>query len=396
MFPECKLSADAVDQYVENVTLEMVQNSLQKEKMAFSDFLNFISPIVQTSEECLQAMRRRAKEIKHQYFGKTVRIYSPLYISSFCVNNCVYCGFRCTNKHQRKRLTKEEIIAEAMIIKSYGIDSLLLVSGEDPKAVSADFLADVTRELKKYFSYISIEIQPMTESDYRKLYEAGIHGLALYQETYNEELYKTLHLKGPKSHYQNRLDCVENGAKAGFYNIGLGALLGLEKWRSEIVSVAAHGLWLKKKYWTSKIQFSFPRINETEGGFKVPNPVSEAELEQIMLAFRLFFHEADIFISTRESADFRKSIVDNCASHISGGSQVTPGAYAEYEEKRLKLDENKSLNNDEQVTIDTNNLNDDLGQFMMHDCSSVESVCRDMKDLNIEVVFKDWDSCMGV
>ena len=395
MFPECKLSAQAVDDYVKKVTLDMVYNSLNKEKMVFSDFLNFISPVVQSSEECLERMRQRAREIKHQYFGKTVRIYSPLYISSFCVNNCVYCGFRCTNKHKRKRLTKQEIIDEAMIIKGYGIDSLLLVSGEDPHAVSVDFLADVVKELKNHFSYISIEIQPMSEAEYSKLYEAGVHGLALYQETYNEDLYKTLHLRGPKADYHKRLDCTENGAKAGFYNLGLGALLGLEKWRSEVVSLAAHGLWLKKKYWTSKIQFSFPRITETEGGFKVPNPVSEEDLEQIMLAFRLFFHEADIFISTRESAEFRKNIVNNCASHISGGSQVTPGGYAEYEEQCLKLSEQQKATCDG-VTIDVNHLTDDLGQFTMHDCSSVEAVCRDMKDLNIEVVFKDWDNCMGV
>ncbi|UDQ96669.1 radical SAM protein [Lentisphaerota bacterium WC36G] len=395
MFPECKLSAQDVNGYIENVTLEMVYNSLQKERMVFSDFLNFISPVAQSSAECLMAMRRRAREIKHQYFGKTVRIYSPLYISSFCVNDCVYCGFRCTHKHKRKRLTKEEIIAEAMIIKSYGIDSLLLVSGEDPKAVSAEFLADVVKELKEHFSYVSIEIQPMTEAEYRILFEAGVHGLALYQETYNEELYKTLHLSGPKADYHNRLECTANGAKAGFYNIGLGALLGLEDWRSEIVSLAAHGLWLKKKYWTSKVQFSFPRITETEGGFNVPNPVSEADLEQIMLAFRLFFHEADLYISTRESAEFRKNIVKNCASHISGGSQVTPGGYAEYEEKRAQLIAENKIAND-QYEFDSNHLNDDLGQFTMHDCSSVAAVCKDMKELNIEVIFKDWDNAMGV
>jgi 2-iminoacetate synthase len=266
-------------------------------------------------------------------------------------------------------------MVEAKIIKGYGMDSLLLVSGEDPVGVSVDFLVKVIKELKKMFSYISIEIYPMNRDDYRKLFEAGVHGLTIYQETYDQELYKKLHRRGPKTDYLNRLNAIAAGGEAGFYNLGMGALFGLSPdWRLEAVSVAAHGLWIRKHFWKSKIQFSFPRITPVEGGFQVPAPVSESNLEQMMLAFRLFFHEADLFISTRESHDFRTRIVKTCASHISAGSQVAPGGYEEYERLKDRRD---------------------LGQFTVTDSSSVAQVVADMKAQGLEPVFKDWDSSFG-
>ena len=321
-------------------------------------------------------MREHAAAVRKMYFGNTVRLYGPLYISNICINDCAYCGFRTSyHEHKRRRLTFDEIIAEAKIIKGYGMDSLLLVSGEDPVGVSVDFLVKVVKELKKMFSYISIEIYPMDRDNYRKLFEAGVHGLTIYQETYDQELYKKLHRRGPKTDYQNRLDAMTAGGEAGFYNLGMGALLGLNPdWRIEAVSVAAHGLWTRKHFWRSKIQFSFPRITPVEGGFQVPAPVSELNLEQMMLAFRLFFHEADLFISTRESRDFRTRIVKTCASHISAGSQVAPGGYEEYERLKDKRD---------------------LGQFTVTDSSSVVQVVADMKAQGLEPVFKDWDASFG-
>jgi len=373
MFPYCKYPENEIKSYLQAVSREMVRSSLENPEPKFSDFLNYISPAAET---VLEEMREHAAAVRKMYFGNTVRLYGPLYISNICINDCAYCGFRTSyHEHKRRRLTFDEIIAEAKIIKGYGMDSLLLVSGEDPVGVSVDFLVKVVKELKKMFSYISIEIYPMDRDNYRKLFEAGVHGLTIYQETYDQELYKKLHRRGPKTDYQNRLDAMTAGGEAGFYNLGMGALLGLNPdWRIEAVSVAAHGLWTRKHFWRSKIQFSFPRITPVEGGFQVPAPVSELNLEQMMLAFRLFFHEADLFISTRESRDFRTRIVKTCASHISAGSQVAPGGYEEYERLKDKRD---------------------LGQFTVTDSSSVVQVVADMKAQGLEPVFKDWDASFG-
>jgi 2-iminoacetate synthase len=370
MFPYCKYTEKDIKSYLESATLSDAERSLTTPSPTFTDFLNFISPV---AADLIPAMRKKAAMIKRMHFGKTVRVYSPLYVSNFCINDCLYCGFRTSYcDHQRRRLTKTEVMQEASIIKGYGIDSLLLVSGEDPKGASVDYFVDIVHELKKMFSYIAIEIYPMSQVDYKRLFDAGVHGLTIYQETYDRETYEKLHLKGPKSNYSARLDAVVAGGNAGFYNIGLGALLGLYDWRSEAVSLAAHGLWIRKKFWRSKIQFSFPRITPVEGGFDPLAPVSEPELEQMMLAFRLFFHEADLYISTRESHQFRALAAKNCASHVSAASQVVPGGY--YDEEQRKQD---------------------LGQFTVNDSCSVEQVSDDLVHEGLEVIFKDWDPCLG-
>ena len=355
MFPYCKLKEEDIRAYLPTVTEAQVQASLHKTNPAFSDFLNFISP---AAVAVIPEMREQARIIKELHFGKAVRLYAPLYVSNYCINDCVYCAFKTSHQHARKRLTLDEIIAEAEVIKGYGIQSLLLVSGEDPKAMSVDFLAEAVRQLKKMFAYISIEIYPMDQASYRKLFEAGVHGLTIYQETYQEDLYKTLHRHGPKADYHRRLEYLAGGAAAGFYNIGIGALLGLYDWHIEAVSVASHGLWLRKKFWQTKVQFSFPRITPIPGGVDIPHQVSEEELEQMMLAFRLFFHEADLFISTRENHQFRTRVAQTCASHVSAGSQVVPGGYR-------AADQGQKL----------------LGQFTRNDRTSVEDVDHDLSKI---------------
>ena len=370
MFPECKYSESTIRDYLQQASADAVQQSINRDKLTFTDFMNLISP---AAAPFLDQMRERSAVVKRMHFGKTVRIYSPLYVSNWCINDCVYCGFRNSyNGHQRRRLSVEEVINEAKIIRSWDVESLLLVSGEDPKGASIEYFEEIVRELKKMFAYISIEIYPMDEAGYRRLFEAGVHGLTIYQETYNQELYKELHLRGPKTDYHARLAAVEAGAKAGFYNLGIGALLGLYDWQLEAVSVAAHGLYLKKKFWRSRIQFSFPRITPTEGGFDAPKPVSEAELEQMMLAFRLFFHESDLYVSTRESHVFRSRMAKCCASHLSAGSQVIPGGYRDAEDRQQEL-----------------------GQFTVNDLTSVEAVKDDLHSNQLEAVFKDWDPSLG-
>ncbi len=370
MFPHCKLKEEDIKAYLPTVTSSQVLASLYKPQPSFTDFLHFISP---AARSVISEMRAQARIIKELHFGRAVRLYAPLYVSSYCINDCVYCAFKTSHKHARKRLSMDEIMSEAEIISGYGIKSLLLVSGEDPKAMSVDFLADAVRKLKEKFAYISIEIYPMDEASYRKLFEAGVHGLTIYQETYQEDIYKTLHLRGPKSDYHKRLEYMAGGAAAGFYNVGIGALLGLYDWHVEAVSLAAHGLWLRKKFWKTKVQFSFPRITPIPGGFAVPNAISEDDLEQLMLAFRLFFHESDLFISTRENHLFRQKVAQTCASHVSAGSQVVPGGYRDAEDRRQLL-----------------------GQFTMNDRSSVADVDHDMSELGLEIVYKDWDNCIGV
>ncbi len=367
MFPYLNIDEKEVLKRIDVVTEGDVRRLLGKDRMETSDLIPLISP---AALPLLPQIREKAAVLKKMHFGKTVRIYMPLYVSSYCINNCLYCGFRTASRSERKRLTQKEVLKDAEVIKSHGVDSLLLVTGEDPKFISIEFLGNTIRELKKTFSYVSLEIYPMDVEGYRELFNAGAHGLTIYQETYDRELYSELHPSGPKRDYDYRLDAPARAAKAGFYNIGIGALLGLYDWRIEAVSIAAHAIWLKKHFWKSKIQFSFPRITPIEGGFNVPSPVSDLALEQMMLAFRMLFPENDIVISTRENCEFRSRAVQTCANQMSAGSSVVPGGYSSPE---------KGI----------------LGQFDRRDTRTVRQVKNDLKKLGLEAVFKDWDKCFG-
>lgn len=364
MLPYSKVPAEEIDSYIRSVTVEQVKASLLKPEPAFSDFLHFISP---AAESCLPEMTERSAAVKRRYFGRTIRMFAPLYISSYCINNCVYCGFRSSFHYDRRRLSYDEVMNEARIIHEMGHDSLLLITGEDPQ-ITPDFTAKCVKELKNTFDYINIEYYPMREPDYRKIFEAGCHGLTIFQETYDPELYPSLHPSGPKADYRFRLNALAEGGRAGFYNLGMGALLGLNpNWRLEAANLAIHGMWIRRNFWKSHIQFSFPRITPTKWGFNVPAPLSDGNLEQMLLAFRLFFHEADMILSTREKPEFRLRMAECTISHMSAGVQVNPGGYQDH--------------------LDGKNL----GQFQMNDQSTVEGVSEGLRRHGLTPVFKDWD-----
>ena len=366
MFPELKVTEQELITYLQRVSEHDVMLSLKKHRLNLNDFVNLISP---AALNCIDLMRQIATRNKKMHYGKTVKMYTPLYISNYCINRCQYCGFNSSLNRKRKRLSIEEAVLEAKVIRDYGIDSLLLVSGEDPEYITLDYLVELTKQLKNLFSYIAIEIYPMDKENYIKLFKAGIDGLTLYQETYDDATYDKLHLSGPKADYKNRLNFMKYGAQAGFRTLGLGVLLGLYDWKIDTISMMAHAQWLKKRFWKSKIQFSFPRITPAEGAFEVPNAISDIELEQIVLAVRITEPESEISISTRESELFRNKTVLTAASTISAASSVVPGGYVDRKDRALE-------------------------QFSLNDNRSVKQLDKDLKKIGIDPVYKDWDSCI--
>jgi 2-iminoacetate synthase len=265
-------------------------------------------------------------------------------------------------------LTVDELLEEAEAIRGFGIDSILLVSGEDPKYIDMNYLKEATERLKKIFSYVAIEIYPLTKDGYKTLFDAGVDGVTLYQETYDLDTYEKYHLAGPKADYDFRLESICNAASAGFRTIGIGFLLGLYDWRVEAVSMAVHAIWLRKKFWKSKIQFSFPRITPIGEDFNIPYFVSEEELEQMIYAFRIVFPESEISVSTRETCEFRNRISHTAATILSGASSVVPGGYVESDEEKL-------------------------GQFSLNDIRTVKEMDHDLKKMGLDPVYKDWDRC---
>lgn len=367
MFPLLKYSKEQVEAYYEKVTPEMVAASLAKEKHDWFDLLNLLSP---AAYPFIPKMREKAQLARRRYYGKTVSVYAPLYIGNTCINSCRYCDFRIQHSGTvRRNLTLDEIRLEAEAIRATGIDSLLIVAGEDPKVNSVEHLAEVGRLLKTMFSNLSLEVAPQTEEGYKVLFEAGYEALTCFQETYDQEQYKYFHPAGPKSNYDFRLWTQLRAGKAGFRQLGVAFLLGLCPWRAEAASLGAHAFYLMKECYEAKVQFAFPRFCRVEGGFVPPHEVSEEDVDLMMLVFRIVFPQCCMTVSTREAPKFRDYIVQYAADNMSAGSRVTPGGYAVLEKEHAS----------------------DVAQFTLTDQRKPAEVYAAIKANGQEVVFKNWD-----
>src|SRR5438105_13651860 len=214
---------------------------------------SFASLLTPKTDEQLDALATRARALTRQHFGRTMRLFAPLYLSNECVNSCRYCGFSRENPILRVTLSVGEVVKEARHLAAIGFRQLLLVAGEHPKFVSRDYLAECVRALRDDFSSISIEVAPMETEEYIPVVEAGAEGLVVYQETYNRAIYDRLHLAGPKKDFAWRLACPERGYDAGFRRLGIGALFGLAPWREEAITLAAHLEYLLKRCWKSSL-----------------------------------------------------------------------------------------------------------------------------------------------
>ncbi|MHB0946483.1 MAG: 2-iminoacetate synthase ThiH [Sedimentisphaerales bacterium] len=322
-----------------------------------------ISP---TAENYLEQMAQKAQQITRQRFGNTIQLYAPLYVSNFCVNSCPYCAFNIKSKFTPSRLTIEQACKEADILAAQGFRHILLVSGEDKKFVTTDYLTALAAELRKKFSSISIEIYPADQSDYEKLFAAGIDGIAIYQETYDKDDYKKFHTAGPKADYEYRLETLQRAGNAGFRSLGIGFLIGLSDWRMQTLAMAAHADFLIKHYWQSRVSFSFPRMRPAENVNRdmFRYMITDRQLVQMMTALRLCFSDAEIVLSTRESANFRDNVSKICVTRISAGSKTNPGGYTD---------------------------DSAVEQFEVADARSPAEVSRMLKQAGLEPVWKDWD-----
>ncbi len=331
----------------------------------FKNLMVLVSP---AAENYLEEMARLTRGLTIQKFGRTIRLYAPLYLSNYCVNSCRYCGFNRDNKFERIRLTLEQALAEAEIIASEGFRDILLVSGEDREFVSAGYLAELAERLRDKFSFIAIEIYRMDQAEYARLFEAGIEGVTLYQETYSREAYAHYHPAGPKSDYENRLKAPDSIAAAGMREIGLGVLLGLADWRIETLALAEHAHYLMRRYWQCHVSFSFPRLRpayEVETS-QFKHLLSDKNLAQMIMALRLCFADAGLVLSTREPAELRDHLIKLGITKISAGSKTNPGGYSRQ--------------------------CGSIEQFEVNDARTPAQVAAMIRAQGAEAVWKDWDS----
>ncbi len=312
-------------------------------------------------EDMALASQRRTVE----RFGRTIQLYAPLYLSNLCANVCTYCGFSAHNRTERVVLDDQSVDAEAVALRRLGIQHVLLLTGESPRA-GTDYLANALHRLRSSFASLSLEVQPLSSDDYARLADAGTSAVMVYQETYDPAAYARYHLRGAKADMAFRLATPDRLGQAGIKKIGLGALFGLSDWRTDAWFVGLHLRYLESRHWRSRTSISFPRMRPHEGG----NPLGltnfgERDLVQAICAFRLFSQEVELSLSTRESARFRNHAFRLGVTSMSAGSRTNPGGYA--------------------------NQQSSLEQFTVDDTRSPTEVAAFLRGRGYQPVWKDWD-----
>lgn len=331
---------------------------------SIEDFAVLISP---AADFYLEDMAQRSSLITERNFGKTIRMFVPLYVSNVCVNNCRYCGFAKRNNIERKTLTLEEVRAEVDATYKMGFRSILLVAGESPKLVNLGYMDECIKIAAKRFPSISVEIAPSPVSVYKSFVKNGCEGLTVFQETFDSEVYKYMHPSGPKSNFKWRLGTPERALEAGMRVAGLGALFGLNDWRYEIISCAIHAKYLYRNFYRARIGISLPRMRPAASGFQ-PKPEfvpTDRELVKIICALRIVFEHLAITVSTREPRYLRDGLVGLGVTQMSAASSTRPGGYAEHETAE--------------------------GQFDIDDDRSVEEFANMIASKGYEPVWKDFD-----
>ena len=339
-----------------------VQHALGAESPNEDTLAALLSP---AAAEFLEPMAARAQAITTRYFGRTVQLYVPLYLSSYCSGGCAYCGFAGDRKTDRHVLNFEAVEKELDAIKAMGFEEVLLLTGEQCPKADLDYLRECVVRAATRFHNVSIEVFPMAKEEYHSLVETGCTSVTLYQETYHPEVYDVMHRWGPKKDFAARLDAPSRALAGGLRFAGLGALLGLADPRHDMIALYRHARHLQKTFWQSGLTLSFPRIRNEEGGFEAPHPVDEKMLAQIIFAFRICLPDVPLNLSTRESAAFRDGMAGLGINKMSVASKTTVGGYG---------DEGS-----------------DEGQFDINDSRSLDEFCDMLRNRELEPVFKNWD-----
>lgn len=349
------------------ITAQDVERALARDALTERDYLALLSP---AARAFLEPMAQKANRLTIQHFGRVIILYTPLYLSNYCVNRCLYCGLNAVNRIARKTLTREEIAAEGRAIAATGLRHLLLLTGESRRHAPLGYLVEAARILRSYFSSLGMEVYPLETGEYHTLLEAGIDGLTIYQEVYDEEIYAQVHPAGPKRNYRYRLEAPERACQVGMVSVNIGALLGICDWRREAFITGLHAAYLQDHYWATEIAVSFPRLRPHAGSdFIVSAKVSDADLVQMMLALRLYRPRMGITISTRERPDLRDRLVMLGVTKLSAGSSTEVGG-------RTTADKGEA-------------------QFEVADLRTVAEIYQMVLRQGYQPVFKDWEPLAG-
>ena len=358
-------SEDRIRKMIEASTPASVERALATEERCAVDLAALLCP---HAERYLESLAQEGQRLTRWHFGRTIGLYAPVYLSNVCGADCLYCGFATQSGYDQKRLTLdlESVRAECAALADRGFKSVLFVTGDAPAAVDIEYLVRAVTIGREYFPSVCVEVYAMDSPDYERLCQAGLEGVTLYMETFDRDRYAEVHQKGRKRDFVYRLDALERAGNAGARRLSMGVLLGLSDWRVDVFRLALHARHLQRECWQSAISISFPRLRHVPDRFRVPNPVSDLELVQLMLALRLFLPEAGFNLSTRESAHLRDHLIPLGITSMSAGSSTRPGGYATFGKETLE-------------------------QFAIDDERSPEEVAEAIRRVGYDPVWKDFD-----
>ncbi|HNQ42852.1 MAG TPA: [FeFe] hydrogenase H-cluster radical SAM maturase HydG [Candidatus Cloacimonadota bacterium] len=350
-----KISTEGLKSFIPTATIEHLLDS-QKEasKERIKDIIaksldkNRLDPeetaaLVNVKDpELRQMIQDGAHELKERIYGNRIVLFAPLYVGNECINDCVYCGFRISNKEcSRSTLSHEDLVNETKALVETGHKRLIMVYGEHPK-YDARFIADTvqtvyeTKYHKGEIRRVNINAAPMDIEGFRIVKSVGIGTYQIFQETYHEETYKKLHPSGPKSSFLWRLDGLDRAMKAGIDDLGIGALMGLYDWRFEVMGLLYHTIHLEETFGVGPHTISFPRIEPaigTDFAEKPPYQVSDEDFKLLVAILRLSVPYTGMILTAREPIAIRNEVLRYGVSQIDAGSSIGVGDYAHKDEE---------------------------------------------------------------
>ncbi len=302
-----------------------------------------------------------AKEIKQKFYGNRIVMFAPLYLSNYCVNGCTYCPYHCKNKHiRRKKLSQEEIAREVIALQDMGHKRLALETGEDPVNNPIEYVLESIKTIygikhrNGAIRRVNVNIAATTVENYRKLKEAGIGTYILFQETYNKKAYEQLHPTGPKHDYAYHTEAMDRAMDGGIDDVGCGVLFGLSPYLYDFIGILMHAEHLEAAKGVGPHTISVPRIRAADdiNPDAFPNAISDDTFEKIVAILRIAVPYTGLIISTRESKEARRRVLNLGVSQISGGSRTSVGGYVKQEtteENSAQFDVNDNRSLDEVV-----------------------------------------------
>ncbi len=318
------------------------------------------------SPKITEHLAQKSAKLTQQYFGRTISVYTPIYLSNYCSSHCTYCGFNSHNRIQRIKLTPEQIRKEMQWVAQTGIESILLLTGESYKTTPLSYFKKAVRIAKKYFTTISLEVHPMETEEYQELFLEGVDGITIYQETYDRKRYQEVHISGKKSDYEFRIKTPERIAQSGIRQISMGILLGLTSPAQDLHSLYTHLHFMEKNFPGVEYSLSFPRLRTIKGKTLASCPIDDITLIKIICLTRTLFPRVGINLSTRENQYLRDNSLGLGITRISAGSNTSVGGYNEKSSKEQEP------------------------QFDIEDTRSVKEILELLKEKNFDPILTDW------